>query len=100
MLKFLKESIKEFDHVVWPTNKETKKYFTIVTSVITVLTIFLFIVWSLFSLWLFGLWDLVRTPKAVESNTTASDTTKNVEFASWADLKLIPTDTTAPAPTK
>ncbi|HBA45402.1 TPA: preprotein translocase subunit SecE [Patescibacteria group bacterium] len=34
MINFLKESIKEFEHVVWPTQNETKKYFLIVTGVI------------------------------------------------------------------
>ena len=94
MLKFFKESIKEFDHVAWPTNKETKKYFTIVTGLITVLTIFLFIVWTFFSNVLFWIWKVVRTPKAVQqTNTKASD----IQFASWADLKLTPSNTT-PAP--
>jgi preprotein translocase SecE subunit len=94
MLKFFKESIKEFDHVVWPTNKETKKYFTIVSGLITALTIFLFIVGTIFSNSLFWLGKLIRTPKAVEqTNTSNSD----VKFASWADLKLTPS-TTTPAP--
>ncbi|EKE29346.1 MAG: hypothetical protein ACD_2C00187G0003 [uncultured bacterium (gcode 4)] len=96
MFKFLKESIKEFDHVVWPTNKETKKYFTTVVSLITALTLFLFVVWTAFSLGLFGLWELVRTPKAVETNTPT--TNQAPQFASGADLKLNPTDTAAPAP--
>ncbi|MBP8016888.1 preprotein translocase subunit SecE [Candidatus Gracilibacteria bacterium] len=53
MIKFLKESIKEFEHVVWPTPNETKKYFYIVVSMITGLTIFLFIASSIFSEGLF-----------------------------------------------
>lgn len=43
-MSFIKESMKEFDHIVWPTPEETKKYFVTVVSMIVVLTIFLFIV--------------------------------------------------------
>ncbi|NDK07897.1 preprotein translocase subunit SecE [Candidatus Gracilibacteria bacterium] len=41
-MKFIKDSFRELQHVVWPTRAETKKYF---------LTIIIFIV--LFGLYLF-----------------------------------------------
>ena len=34
MYKFINESVRELSHVVWPTRKETKKYFTIVVTVL------------------------------------------------------------------
>jgi preprotein translocase SecE subunit len=57
MFKFLKESIKEFDHVVWPTQEETKKYFSFVCTFIAVFATFLFIVGSLFSAGIFSARD-------------------------------------------
>jgi preprotein translocase SecE subunit len=49
MANFLSESSKELHHVVWPTNKETQKYFTVVVSLIVALTLFLFAVGTIFS---------------------------------------------------
>lgn len=43
MFKFLKGSIREFKHVVWPTHSETKKYFLIVFTLLLTFGIYLFI---------------------------------------------------------
>lgn len=91
MLKFFKESIKEFDHVVWPTNKETKSYFTSVTSIIVALAIILFLAWTLFSQLLFTAKNIINPSKT----TTQSSDTKNSDIwtLSWINLGNIQTET-------
>ncbi|HRI36481.1 MAG TPA: preprotein translocase subunit SecE [bacterium] len=47
MLRFIRESIKEFDHVVFPTRQETKTYFTVVVTIIVIMMIYVFAVSTL-----------------------------------------------------
>ena len=98
MFKFLKESIKEFDHVVWPTNKEAKKYFSVVVWLIVALTLFLFVVWSMLSQWLFVSKQLINPTQLPAVDQQATNTWKT---ASWAnlDLKLPSATNSAPAAT-
>jgi preprotein translocase SecE subunit len=49
MFRFIRESIKEFDHVVFPTRQETKTYFTVVVTVIVVMMVYVFAISSLLS---------------------------------------------------
>ena len=49
MVKFLKDSVRELKHVVWPTRQETTKYFFIVVSVLILFWIYLFIASTAFS---------------------------------------------------
>ncbi|MCK9272008.1 preprotein translocase subunit SecE [Candidatus Gracilibacteria bacterium] len=75
MINFLKESIKEFEHVVWPTQKETKQYFMIVTGIIVGLTIFLFIVSSILSAGLFFAKDNINPatlPQTTQQNSNST----------------------------
>jgi len=72
MFKFLKESKKEFEHVVRPTNKETKKYFSIVTGLIVVLTLFLYVVGTIFSSGLFYAKEAINPAKFKTTNTQNS----------------------------
>ena len=75
MINFLKESIKEFEHVVWPTQKETKQYFMIVTWIIVWLTIFLFIVSSILSAGLFFAKDNINPatlPQTTQQNSNST----------------------------
>lgn len=44
MFKFIKETLREIDHVVWPTKADTRKYFMIVTIMIVTATIVLSII--------------------------------------------------------
>lgn len=78
-MSFIKESVKEFDHIVWPTSEETKKYFFTVVSMITILTVFLFIVGTAFSVGLF-------TAKTQFTQANVSSTPTSSTPAS--DLKL------------
>lgn len=72
MLRFLRESVKEFDHVVWPTRRETVRYFTIVVSTIVAFTVFLFIIGTAFSGSIFALRDVVKPASSVSASQSAS----------------------------
>ncbi len=41
MFKFIRDALSEFEHVVWPTPNETRKYMYYNIAVIVVLTVFL-----------------------------------------------------------
>ena len=78
MKNFFSEAIKEFEHVSWPTNAETKKYFTIVISMIVALTIVLFIVSTALSAGLWGVRDIVNpngTLNPASQATTGTEST-------------------------
>lgn len=57
--QYVKDSIRELKHVVWPTSEETRNYFIIVVAVLILFGLYLTIVWTIFEEWLFGLKDLV-----------------------------------------
>lgn len=77
MFKFIKESLKELEHVVWPTNKETTAYFKIVVSVIVIFGLFLFAVGTFMSFGLYAIKDIV---KPVSIQTTSNNTPSNVDL--------------------
>lgn len=85
--------MKEFDHIVWPTPEETKKYFITVVSMITILTVFLFIVGTAFSVGLFA---------AKKQLVPANSGTPTATESPVQDLKLDDIETTSvpAAPTK
>lgn len=72
MLRFLRESIKEFDHVVWPTRRETVRYFTVVVSTIVAFSIFLFVVGTAFSTSLFSLREMVNPAASMPQVSNAA----------------------------
>jgi preprotein translocase SecE subunit len=49
MLQFIKDSIRELKHVVWPTKEETKNFFIIVLVILVLFWIYLFIANSIFT---------------------------------------------------
>lgn len=53
MIKFFKSSIRELKHVVWPTREETKNYFITVVSILILFWLYLFIVNTIFSEFIF-----------------------------------------------
>lgn len=59
-MDFIKNALREFKHVVWPTREETKKYFVIVLGVLVAFGLYLFIVWNIFSEILFGLKNMIN----------------------------------------
>lgn len=89
MLNFLKESMKEFKHVAWPTNKETKKYFSIVSWLIASLTVILYVIGTIFYSALFISKDAINPAKLEISGGSS----KNLNQKDL-DLKLNPTFST------
>jgi len=59
MISFVKDSLRELQHVVWPTRKETTNFFTIVVVVLVLFGTYLFAASTVFSEILFTLKDLV-----------------------------------------
>lgn len=60
MITFVKESIREIRHVVWPTKKERNKYLVIVLSVLILFGLYLFLASTIFSEGLFALKNLIN----------------------------------------
>ena len=60
MFKGIRNAFSEFEHVVWPTKKETQQYFIVTVITIICFCIFLFVLGSAFSNGLFGLKETVN----------------------------------------
>jgi len=75
MFKFFKDSLKEFDHVQWPTPTETKTYFKIVTLFITVFAVVLYVTGSLLSSGLFFARETlnIKQPAAITASGATPD---------------------------
>lgn len=101
-MSFLQESIKEFDHVVWPTSAETKKYFNIVVSMIVILTVLLFVVGTLLSTGLFALkkqiQPLAPTPTTSTQTPATAPTPQDLKLDNL-NLETTPTSDTTPVAT-
>lgn len=57
----MKDAVRELRHVVWPTRKETQKFFWLVLGLIIAFAIYLFIFSQIFSEALFALKDIFWT---------------------------------------
>lgn len=75
MLQFLKDSVRELKHVVWPTRKDTQKYFFLVTAMLMVFGLYLFAFSNIFSNIVFGLKDIFGT-----ENTSVNRSISNNEL--------------------
>lgn len=97
MFKFLKGSIREFKHIVWPTYNETKKYFLIVIVLLSMFGIYLFIANTVISEVLYGIKDVVSVSN--EPNISIGDIevmsgeTKIVETNEVKEVTLTGSDT-------
>ncbi|MDD5213047.1 MAG: preprotein translocase subunit SecE [Candidatus Gracilibacteria bacterium] len=60
MISFIKASLREIKHVVWPTKAETAKYFVVVLSVLVLFGVYLFIFSNIFSYVIFFLKDTLK----------------------------------------
>jgi len=100
MKNFFSEAAKEFEHVVWPTNKETKQYLTVVLSMIVILTIVLFLVSTMFSSAFMALRTQVQAvmPAPVQATNTASGSADLSKVLK--DINVTGVKTTPVAPTK
>jgi preprotein translocase SecE subunit len=66
MANFIKDSLAELEHVVWPTHIETKKFFQAVVGIIVAMTIFTYLLTLVFSNGLFSLREWVNSPKSAD----------------------------------
>lgn len=79
MLQFVKDSIRELKHVVWPTHAETKKYLTIVLVVLVLFGAYLFIASTVFSEILYGIKDIV-SPETTQNIDIQDITSDNIQI--------------------
>lgn len=73
MISFIKAALQEIDHVVWPTEKDTRKYFSIVTTMIVISTIVLFSFGSLVSAGMFAIRAITPHDVATVNDTQTED---------------------------
>jgi preprotein translocase SecE subunit len=59
MITFIKDSMRELQHVVWPTRKETSNFFVVVVIILILFGLYLFIASQVFSEILFTLRNIV-----------------------------------------
>lgn len=59
MVQFFKDSIRELKHVVWPTRKETTKFFGLVLAILVFFGVYLFMFSNVFSQILVALRNMV-----------------------------------------
>ena len=88
--KYVKDSIRELKHVVWPTREEANNYFITVVLVLIAFGIFLFIASTLFTKSLFGLKDFVDSKKTTitENIENTIDSTKNISSEVKPTIKV------------
>ena len=65
MLQFIKDSMRELQHVVWPSRKETQKYFGLVLAMLVFFGLYLFLFSNIFS-------ELVFSFKTIFSNSNST----------------------------
>ena len=84
-MDFIKNALREFRHVVWPTRDETKKYFVVVLAVLVSFWMYLFVVWNIFSEILFWLKNMVNP------NSSSS---ADIQLPEWLEWLNIPSEAT------
>jgi preprotein translocase SecE subunit len=88
MANFLKESLAELEHVVWPTHIETKKFFQAVVSIIVGMTIFTYLLTVAFSNGFFALRDIIHTPKSADLSGSPVINAKPMEVTTDTGEKI------------
>lgn len=76
-MQFIKDSIRELRHVVWPTREDTIKYFIVVVLTLVLFWLYLFVFSTIFSETLIFLKDMVNPSNSniIELNPTVIETT-------------------------
>lgn len=90
MLQFLKDSVREFKHVVWPTHAETKKYLFTVLVILVLFGIYLFFASTVFSEILYGLKDVVN-PSEQQTINIQDVVTQDVEVEATTGEETVET---------
>jgi preprotein translocase SecE subunit len=86
MIQFLKDAIREFKHVVWPTRKETQKYFSLVLAILVFFGLYLFIASNIFSEIVFGLKSLLGTDTGSSISSALSQDEIDALFSNEATI--------------
>jgi len=87
MIQFLKDSLREIKHVVWPTRKETQKYFVLVLILLVLFGTYLFIFSNIFSTIVLGLKDTFWPENgAPATNSSLTDEEIDALFSNEVDL--------------
>lgn len=87
MANFIKDSMAELEHVVWPTHIETKKFFQAVVGIIAAMALFTYLLTVIFSNGLFGLRAMIQAPKAADLSGSPVTIDANNVKATTADGK-------------
>jgi len=78
MIQYIKDSIRELKHVVWPTREETTDYFVTVVLVLFLFGVYLFVTGSIFQKALFIIKDTFGKTTQVQVNKDLSNLPDNV----------------------
>lgn len=91
MANFIKESMAELEHVVWPTHIETKKFFQAVVGIIVAMTLFTYLITVLFSNSMFGIRNMIHAPqKADLSGSPVTTQPMKITTADGKELEVTP----------
>lgn len=96
----LTNSVKEFEHVAWPSRPDAIKYLLITLGVIISMTILLSIIGIAFRESLFGARDIIREKLHIQDSTTQSNLPEDFDInklfsASWITVSTGATATSA-----
>ncbi len=95
MANFIKESMAELEHVVWPTHIETKKFFQAVVGIIVAMSVFTYVLTVLFSNSIFGIRNLIHTPAAADlSGSPVINQPMTITTADGQQLEVTPVSDT------
>lgn len=87
MIQFIKGALREFRHVVWPTRKETQKFFSLVLAILIAFWIYLFIASNIFSEIIFGLKDVLGTGTQVTGQSGLTDEEIDALFSNEVQIE-------------
>jgi preprotein translocase SecE subunit len=89
MANFIKDSLTELEHVVWPTHIETKNFFKAVVAIIVAMTIFTYLLTLLFSNALFGLRGWIHSPASADlSGSPVTAEAVNIQTESGEQVQV------------
>jgi preprotein translocase SecE subunit len=88
MIQFLKDAIREFKHVVWPTRKETQKFFSLVLAMLVFFGLYLFLASNIFSEIIFGLKSLLGPESTPSVSSSLSQDEIDSLFSNEAQIEV------------
>ncbi len=88
MIQFIKDSLREMKHVVWPTRKETTQHFYLVVVLLIAFGGYLFLFSTIFSNTMFALKDMFGKTVSpwVNTNSSLSDEEIDALFSQEATI--------------